>query len=241
MGLTIQHLDWDSKFFGFKVAKIFISKFNVNELLDSFEKLQKDNYKMVALHSNEQIENLSLVFKRNYKEFHDLKLTFSKSINKKIHNKLKNKFTSAFYEINTPCDELFSLAIQSSRYSRFRRDPNFHENFCDDMYKKWISSSLIEENNSKVIIVKMDSKLVGMISFSEKFKNGYIDLIATDNNYMGQGIASHLIYSAEKFFLSRNINKINVVTQGINIPACKLYESSGYKIEKKEYIAHCWL
>ncbi len=46
--------------------------------------------------------------------------------------------------------------------------------------------------------------------------------------------------SAEKWFSNSGYKSIQVVTQGDNIPACKLYESCGYTIESVELFYHIW-
>ena len=58
---------------------------------------------------------------------------------------------------------------------------------------------------------------------------------------MTKKIATDLINAAELYFKKKGYSKMQVVTQSINKPACKLYEKNNFKIDKIEYIYHIWL
>ena len=65
--------------------------------------------------------------------------------------------------------------------------------------------------------------------------------IAVDENYRGKGLGAGLVRSANAWFLKQGYFVAQVVTQGRNLAACKLYENCGYSLEKIENYYHFWL
>jgi ribosomal protein S18 acetylase RimI-like enzyme len=49
-----------------------------------------------------------------------------------------------------------------------------------------------------------------------------------------------LMTSAEKWSSDLGYELIQVVTQGDNYPACRLYESCGYEVDAVEFFYHIW-
>lgn len=109
------------------------------------------------------------------------------------------------------------------------------------MYKQWIINSVNHKIAKEVFVYKINNKIAGMITLSEKNKRGDIGIIAVNKNYRKQKIASKLIDAAETYFFACNYSEIQVVTQRNNMPACTLYEKVGFTIDKIEYVYHVWL
>lgn len=70
---------------------------------------------------------------------------------------------------------------------------------------------------------------------------GHIGLTGVDENYRGRGIGKKLITAAIEYFCKKSIKEIQVVTQGNNMAACKLYESCGFKVLDWIEFYHFWL
>jgi dTDP-4-amino-4,6-dideoxy-D-galactose acyltransferase len=77
-----------------------------------------------------------------------------------------------------------------------------------------------------------------IVTVGEKKHRGDIGIIAVDTEFRGKGIGTALMQSAESWLAKLNYKSMQVVTQGDNKPACKLYENCGYTIESVEYFYH---
>jgi ribosomal protein S18 acetylase RimI-like enzyme len=69
---------------------------------------------------------------------------------------------------------------------------------------------------------------------------GNIGLVAVAETHRGRGIGGRLIDAAHCWMVARQAAKTTVVTQGVNAPACRLYERVGYSIEQVEHYYHFW-
>ena len=92
----------------------------------------------------------------------------------------------------------------------------------------------------EVFIYQENQIIAGFVTLGEKKSRAEIGIIAVDNNYRGKGIGKSLMFAAENWFAGKKYNEIRVVTQGDNLPACRLYESCGYKTDNVEYFYHLW-
>jgi dTDP-4-amino-4,6-dideoxy-D-galactose acyltransferase len=137
--------------------------------------------------------------------------------------------------------QLLTLAWESGIYSRFKVDPHFKNDEYKHLYKKWIERSVSREI-AKDVLVYMDGAVTGgMITLGEKNNRGDIGLVAVAELARGKGIGKKLMIAAENAFKKMGYQQVQVVTQGINTPAMKLYENSGYTIDERIYYYHFWL
>lgn len=80
-----------------------------------------------------------------------------------------------------------------------------------------------------------------MITLGRKGERADIGLVAVHSASRGKAIGSLLIRAAQARFVERGFTIGQVVTQGDNTPACRLYEKCGYRVDKVEYYFHFWL
>jgi dTDP-4-amino-4,6-dideoxy-D-galactose acyltransferase len=166
----------------------------------------------------------------------DIKTTFVKNINDSI---LPQPLIKEYIKTELT-DDLIELAIQSGVYSRFKKDVNITESKFEELYKLWIEKLVSKNNNEIILINETNDKINGFLSLGKK--NNRADLImgAVDKNSRGLGIGKQLFLEAERIAHQKGYKEIQIVTQGLNKPACELYKKLGYKIEKEEYIYHLW-
>ncbi|HEY5464292.1 MAG TPA: GNAT family N-acetyltransferase [Hanamia sp.] len=229
MNNDFEILQWDSDFFNFKVAKI------KNDVLlkgDFFEKLYKENVQLAYYSSKTKLTetsneyyNLNLV---------DEKITFLKEIE---ISSLMSK-TESYLE-KYPGKKLIELAIESGIYSRFNVDPKIGRKKFEELYTQWIIKSVSKEIADDVLVYKIDDQIAGFVTVGQKNGRADIGIIAVDKSNRGKGIGKTLMKAAENFYFNK-LKLIQVVTQGDNLPAIKLYTSCGYKQETTEYFYHLW-
>jgi len=92
-----------------------------------------------------------------------------------------------------------------------------------------------------VLVVRRADKVVGMATVGAKDGRGFIGLFAVDADMRGKNVGVSLIYAAQDWTRRMGLRFAQVVTQGENIGACKLYKKCGYRIEKIEYFYHFWI
>ena len=234
-----QILDWDSEFFGMRTAIITPCDLTIQELTDIIWELKTRQIRLVYWaskfkHDTETIKKLSgrLV---------DLKTTFiidfkTLDLTKFISNRTVEVFTDS-----QPTEDLYNLAVQSGEYSRFAVDLNFPKTKFVELYKVWIKKSICKLMAKETLVVRDGNAYVGMVTLDEKNSRGNIGLIAVDSQFRGKKYGKELVRAAQKWFAIHGYKQGQVVTQGLNISACRLYKKCGYSVEKVEYFYHFWL
>jgi dTDP-4-amino-4,6-dideoxy-D-galactose acyltransferase len=228
----IEYLDWDSNFFNLKIGKAEIDACNIHAFEQVLEEKKEQQFDVVYVFATSVDPTTEAYIKNNKGILVDQKVTYIKDVKK----------TRSFHEnitrySGTLNKELLELTILSGHDSRFNKDPRLNPYF-EDLYKIWISKSLIGEMADVVLTYCEADSIKGFVTVKKKNSQGQIGLIAVSHQMHGKGIGSKLIEAADFWYTQNNLETARVVTQLTNIPACKLYEKSGYSIEKVEFVYH---
>ena len=178
-------------------------------------------------------------------EFHgdlvDIKTTYEKALNESDRYRKNQSVTVEFYNNKKPDDRMLDIAIQCGEYSRFKVDRNFPSNKFIALYKTWIIKSLTRELADQVIITKMNDLITGLITVGYKDGKGTIGLVGVHSDSRGTGQGSVLIQAALNYFIENKCFVVQVVTQGSNIAACRLYEKFGFALVYQSNFFHFWI
>ena len=159
----------------------------------------------------------------------DTKITFQKSL--EPTDKIEEIQSYDHVELER---ELVELAERSGKFSRFKIDSRLTSNEFKKLYNRWISKAF----EKRQVLVAPEK--AGMVTcFTEK-ELGRIGLIAVLPKYQGQGWGKKLVKAAEYSCQQEGAKAMLIPTQQDNIPACKLYESLGYKPAERVYVYHWW-
>lgn len=239
----IKHLEWDSKFFGYKIGSC-LGKFSKNGSYEKFVKeFKKDNYDCVYIfYGQKQTLPKQLKKKRNvlsvggHAEYELVK----KNWRRKQFDCLSD-VTIFDYRHRIPAklaNEVKLIARQLAPISRFYYDPCFKPR-VKKMYEIW-ADKIIKDKNGFTAVCRRNNQVVALISCQQIDGGGKIALVKTGKKFEGQGIASKLLYCSIKKLFANGAKKIIVVTQANNLAAKRLYRSAGFKIKKITNIYHYW-
>lgn len=235
-----QILDWDSEILGFKVAKLLPERISSEQLQQWLGELKTQQVRLVYWPADSR-DKASLQAAAQFQGvLADEKVTYLVDL-AGLAKLQYDKQQVSEYPVAAPDEALEMLAIESGLFSRFNADPQFgHANF-EKIYKMWIYNSTLHKVAEKVLVIKRDNKIVGMVTLGEKNQRGDIGLLAVDANYRGLQLGTTLVKAAQDWCLENGYRYGQVVTQKKNLPACALYEKCGYHIEKIENFYHFWL
>ncbi len=136
---------------------------------------------------------------------------------------------------------LEDLAVQSGAYSRFAVDSEIGRDRFEQLYRLWMRKSISGELADAVLVAGPSSNPGGMITVRASDARGEIGLVAVAPEERGRGVGKQLLLAAQVWFEQQACDRVVVVTQGANEPACKLYENCGFQCEKVEDFFHFWL
>ena len=232
----IKILDWDTKFFSFKVAQLTANKFYKLDFKKKLKLLKKKKINLLQYKCDiHDLKNINAAQKNSFK-YVDLRIQYKKKIKLNIDNKkylisiaqkkdiltLKKKFAPRF------------------NFTRYYTDGNFKKNKILEFYKNWIERSVKGQFDNYTLLMKEKNKIIGFCTLTEISNNtaiiGLISVVKNQNHY-----GLNLIKGVENFLFLKGIKKFYVVTQGRNYQAQKLYDKCFFKIDKVECYYHLWL
>ena len=225
--MLVDILEWDSKFFGFKVARITYEILpSYQDLSDTLLKLKDIQVRLVYCYSESKYDYL--LIEKLEGLLVDKKTTFTGN-------------TIRCFSDSMSVLDLEYLSVQSGKYSRFAVDHNIPKEKYYELYRIWINKS-IRSSTNEVLVIPSDNEIVGMIVLGRgDGEYGSIDLIAVNDMLRGKNYGRQLMNAAALWFMKNKYGYVQVVTQGDNIPACNLYKSCGYSASHVNYVYHFWL
>jgi dTDP-4-amino-4,6-dideoxy-D-galactose acyltransferase len=136
---------------------------------------------------------------------------------------------------------LAELARVSHGSTRFFHDPNFNDERCRDLYAQWMLSSL-DGVADAVIVAEADGTAVGYVTceLDAGEDSGRIGLIAVEPSSQGRGLGSTLCEAALDWFAAEGALSVEIVTQGSNVSAQRVFQASGARTVSTELWFHKW-
>jgi len=236
MSSQIEHLNWDSEYFGFSVARIILERSNKQDYDNIIEIIQATKNRLTYIMiSPEEIDlNKKLVARGAL--LVDQRIIFEKET--KIHDEIKWYIKE--YEGEEIRDDLMTLAIQAGRYSRFNNDKNIPKTEFERLYVKWITNSVNKSYALKTLYASDESKIIGIITLRKNVDKAEIGLVSVDDLYRGRGIGKSLVQAADSVAFHLGYPIIKVATQAKNEQACRLYRKCCFEEMDKMNIYHYW-
>lgn len=234
-------LDWDSEFFGFNVAKITCNYLKERQMSEVLRYLNERKFRLVYWSLPAASQEMVSMAQRMGGLLVDEKVTFVRNIRSPRNGISDSESLVQPYVKEAPEEALINLALSSGDFSRFKVDSCFPAELFVKLYTAWITRSVRKEIAWQVLVAVERGVLHGMVTLGERAKRGDIGLLAVAASARGKGIGKQLIAAADREFYARGYEFGQVVTQRANIPACRLYEVCGYKVDKIENVLHFWI
>lgn len=236
---SVIKLDWDSRFFGYGVARICCRNMDDKSLSSVLDRLWKNDIVLVYWAS----DPLDLVSQNAAANSHgrlvDKKSRYLLTVPNGSPRLVQQGDVVEYTSMNVDCD-LLDLAIQSGQFSRFRVDSRIGHEKWASLYRVWIENSARRKIADMVLVKRKAGQVVGMVTLAMVEKRGRIGLLGVNEEFRGQGIGRQLVQNALAWFVGMGAEQVEVVTQGDNVAACRLYESCGFVLQDVDYFYHFW-
>lgn len=223
----IKLLEWDSSFFNRRIGLL-----NLNSGSPNFEDL--NDWDLVYVMSDEDFALDINKFKKTYTE---TKVIFSKMI---IENNAPIDENISIARKNDSKKQIYNLALESGKFSRFNLDKNFKRSEFKKLYYKWVDNSFNKEFADAVLVYKFENEIIGFVTYKILYDFATIGLIAISPLYQGKGIGRKLINAVEIELVNRQIGELRIATQFQNEIACEFYTNLGYQIIENKIVNHYW-
>ncbi len=232
-------LEWDSLFFGYKIASIRPHEIKTRELSDLIRNLGKEGFRLAYCFVNPEDEVSINSVTNAGGLLADEKVTYFIKDFKENDSYASTQIKP--YNLAYTSENLRLLALQSGIYSRFKTDPNFHNKEYENLYSEWIEKSVKKNAADEILVYYDGNDEKGFITLIVKNETGSIGLLAVDEKERGKSIGKKLINAAFAYFVDKNLHEVEVVTQKSNKSACAFYESVGFKVKNITNVYHLWI
>ncbi len=238
----ITKMDWDSDFWGFPVAYLS-SRYLTENIMHRIEKaIKKESFRLVEYlcncHDNRSVE----IAEKNEFHFTDIRLSFEKKIEEGFEYNLPGGITfSEAKEKDIPMlKEISKDLYQDSRYFF---DENFNRNKVQRFYQLWIKRAVLGKYDDVCFCLYEKGLPLGFCSIKYNFpsKTASIGLFGLARKYQGRGLGKALLFMVFAELRKKKIIRIDVVTQGRNYAAQRLYQKAGFLTKATELWYHKWL
>ncbi len=247
---ALVRLDWECDQFDLRVAQLSILDLNDVALAATLRLARKEGVQLLVWPARGGRDVPRELLDEFTGALVDRKATFGRSLPPTLANDDSPgsiQFSVAPYAARSASADLHELAISAGIYSRFKVDRHFPNEKFKAMYRCWIERSVNGELADVVLVASgveyekaVDKRVAGMITLSESSGVGSIGLIAVAAAFRGRGIAAALMHAAHHWMRARDGGEARVVTQSANLPACRLYERSGYRRSQLQHYYHFW-
>jgi dTDP-4-amino-4,6-dideoxy-D-galactose acyltransferase len=236
-----QFLEWDSDFFGCRIARVNGNYLDAQRVEDinAWCFAERIDCLYFLATADDQISILSA--EENRFRLVDLRVTFEKQLSSdEIHQKKTVSNIAIRLCKEDDIRALKGIAKVSYNDSRFYFDNNFPRHLCDALYETWIEKSC-EGYADAVLVATIKDVPVGFITCTKLYEqSGEIGLVGVSVERQGMGIGHELLAASSTWFRSCGVKDVKVVTQGRNIKAQRLYQRHGFLAHSVQIWYHKW-
>lgn len=234
--MSLTQLSWDSKFFGYKIGKIELRDLDAGGIEREVAWAKQHGFALLYLFGEARVPLSSLWLEENRCRHVDTRVTYEKS--GLAH---KEGFVSTVRREPAEDGQLYELAYESGKYSRFNLDPQFGKESFQRLYRAWVDNSVFGALADDILVYREGSRLGGFCTVKYRKDKATIGLIAVSPDQQGKGVGRDLWDAVEARAAQQGCESISVATQLANAGACRFYEKMGMKIVESTDTYHLWL
>lgn len=223
---SCQLLDWDTSFFGFRVARLTTATLSSTGARQTLDWCMEHDVSTLYYLCPAADTASQRVAKDSGFRLVDIRVTFGTDLLPLAPASTPPRCQVRLWQ---PADlpALKALSAGSHHDTRFYSDPFFPRDLCDRLYATWIERSC-HGYDDRVWVSENSAGVSGYITGSIRDGIGRISLLAVAERSRHQGCGSSLVATALDWFCQSGATAGQVVTQGSNLTAQRLYGRAGF-------------
>jgi dTDP-4-amino-4,6-dideoxy-D-galactose acyltransferase len=239
MGDLCALLAWDSEHWGFPVARIKGNKLTKRAVEEVIRWCGKHKVRCLYFEADGTCAETLQAVENNGFRFVDIRVDMQVGASSgALPTRTNGECREATQE------DLFAmerLARTAHVDTRFFKDTRFDREKAAEMYALWIARDFREHKVFAATAADTPRNVLGYATANiANNKTGRIGLVAVSPAARGRGLGHLLVKNAVAWCQSSGAKCVRVATQGTNIAALRLYESSGFKAADVKIWFHRW-
>jgi dTDP-4-amino-4,6-dideoxy-D-galactose acyltransferase len=242
MKLACELLDWDSDFFGCRIARVVGGQLNesgAREALDWCRHQRIDC--LYFLTDAADLESIAAAENHGF-GLKDVRVTYKRRLSLIANEPLVAPPSVHMRAARLDdLEALEPLCEGSYTESRFYSDRRFSKQSVSLMYKIWVRKS-VQGAADWVWVLEWNKRPAGFITCHlSGDRTGQVQLTALHPDLRGKGIGRHLYETALRWFADQGVETVIYVTQARNIPAQRLIQRLGFLSDSTQLWYHKWI
>lgn len=238
----IEVLTWDTAHFGFRIARAVCQQVDLKACEGLMKQCRDEAIDCLYFLADASDQVTIAALQSSGFELVDIRLTLSAQFEAPP---TLGEFDSIRFRLadERDLDQLLPIAGASFGQSRFYVDQRFGHDKATGMFHIWLRKSFADETGAAVVMAERNEAAVGFVTchLHKPPGEGNIGLVGVAESARGMGCAGGMIQFAAHWFAGQGVNHLNVVTQGRNVAAQRLYQRSGFVTRSVELWFHKWL
>jgi dTDP-4-amino-4,6-dideoxy-D-galactose acyltransferase len=236
-------LTWDTEFFGFPIGRVRSDTMTPGRAKEI--DLWARGIGVRCLYFLARVDDLVtiVVAERNGYHLVDIRVTLANCVSPDATTKVLGRHEGIKTRLALANDIPFlqEIAQECHHDSRFYFDDKFPCHSIDALYKTWIAKSCAGYADA-VLLAERNGTPVAYITchVNEDQASGRIGLAGVHKSFQGQGLGPALVNRAQEWFALKGIWSLEVVTQGRNIAAQRMYQRCGFLTSEIQLWYHKW-
>ncbi len=239
---TCEFLPWDSEFFGHRIGRVCGDTMDQG-LAQAADRWAIENSirTLYFLARSDDPATTRTAEKHGY-TLADVRMTFERAVDLAPSRAMS---PASGYAIRQACltdvPGLQKIAAAGHVGTRFANDPHFARERVQAFYSTWIALECQGRAQQVLVSASREGEPLGYISCHlGPNGTGEIGLVGVNERYRSNGLGSALVRAALSWFLSQQVRRVTVVTQGNNKPAQRLYQKNGFLTQNVQLWFHKW-
>lgn len=232
-----ESLDWDSGFFGVRVARVKGNRLTVPILAEVEDWCRREKVECLYFLCAPDHDESILLAEGSGFHFVDCRMTF-----RWTPGKGKSCPPPDGIRRGEPGDlaSLEAISADSYRQSRFYTDSRFPAEKASALYREWARKSLAGWADA-VWVAPSDGAAGAFVTCHlDPGGPGRIGLVGVADGFRGQGLGLRIVRAAQSWFAQEGVESATVATQGRNLAAQRLYQKAGFLSDSVGYWYHRW-
>ncbi len=237
----VEILEWDTIFFGFPVAQVINESITIDEMEEILVFCKSNKVRLLQFKCDSNYRQSIIVAEKFNFHFADSRITFSRNLNDPV---LSNSDINSFYGRMADIkdiDSLQSLVEGLFTLSRYYFDNNFERERVHTFYSVWLGKAVQGRFDDWVYCRYENSEPLGFCTIREKnLEIPRIGLIGVSPKVVGNAVGKKLLMEVLYILYNKKYKWVEVVTQGRNYVAQRMYQKAGFLTKHIGIYYHKW-
>lgn len=220
-------LDWDSAFFGVRIARIDVAEPSAEVIARADEWCRREQIACLYVLADRRMDAMA------GSEPVDVRVTLGTDSLGDVSQPRGAVRDATLADIPA----LRALAATNHHDTRFYADVRFAAQ-ADQLYEDWIEKSV--RGGAAAVLIPDEPGVTGYITCVDDGDGARIGLLGVATPARGRGLGRALIGAALDWFSASRPGSVSVVTQGRNTAARRAYEACGFAVVRTQYWYHRW-